>query len=78
MTTHIEFRQFQSGLPQYLDQVEAGDTFVVCKDQKPIAVIRPINHRRPVGLAKGKVTFHLTFDEPLPEEILAGFEGKPE
>jgi antitoxin (DNA-binding transcriptional repressor) of toxin-antitoxin stability system len=78
MTTQIDLEQLQSDLPLYLNQVEAGDTLIVCKNQQPIAEIRPIGKRRPVGLAEGKITIHPSFYDPLPEDIVAGFEGNPQ
>ena len=76
MSIQIDLRQLQSNLPQYLNQVEAGDTLVICKDEKPIAEIRPVKKLRPIGLAKGEVTILPSFYDPLPEEIIEGFEGK--
>jgi antitoxin (DNA-binding transcriptional repressor) of toxin-antitoxin stability system len=78
MTTEIDFQQLQSDLPLYLKQVEAGDTLVVCKDQAPVAELRPIKKQRPVGLAKGEVTISPNCFDPLPEEVLDAFEGKAE
>jgi len=75
MTIEIDFQQIQANLPEYLKQVEAGDTVVICKDHKPVAELRPIKKPRPVGLAKGKVIISPDFFDPLPEDILKGFEG---
>lgn len=76
MTIQVEFQRFQSDIPHYLKQVEAGDTLIVCKDQEPIAEIRPINKKRPLGLGQGDVSFLPGFDEPLPTEMIDAFEGK--
>jgi antitoxin (DNA-binding transcriptional repressor) of toxin-antitoxin stability system len=76
MTIQVDFQRFQADLPQYLKQVEAGETLVVCKDQQPIAEIRPIRNKRPLGLGQGDITFLPGFDEPLPKEMIDPFEGK--
>ena len=76
MSIQIDFQQLQSNLPHFLKRVEAGDTLVVCEDDKPIAEIRPIKKRRPVGLGEGKITIAPNCFDPLPEEILDAFEGK--
>lgn len=66
----------------YLRRVEAGETFLVVRGDKPMAEIKPVEagsekkSLRPVGLAAGDFTVPDDFDEPLPEEILRGFEGR--
>jgi len=63
----------------YLRRVEAGETVVVLRDGRPIAEIRPVaegtRQPRPYGLAAGEFTTPDDFDEPLPDEIVAAFEG---
>jgi len=76
MTIEIDIQQIQANLPQYLKQVEAGDTLVICQDQKPIAELRPIKKPRPVGLGQGKITISADCFDPLPDDILDAFEGK--
>ncbi|MGH2669330.1 MAG: type II toxin-antitoxin system Phd/YefM family antitoxin [bacterium] len=76
----INIQEAKTHLSRYLDQVEAGETIVICRRNEPIAEIRPIPRPRatprPIGLAAG--TFHLpaSYFEPLPEEILRSFEGR--
>ena len=76
MTLQIDIQKLQSDLPHLLDQVQAGETLVVCKGEEPIAEIRPIDKRRPVGLARGQVEFLPGFGDPLPNDVVEGFEGK--
>ena len=78
MTSHVDLQHLQSNLPRLLNQVAAGDTLLICKDEKPIAEIRPIEKPRPLGLAKGEVTFLAGFDDPLPPDVIEAFEGKAE
>src|SRR5690348_16844561 len=78
MTIKVDLHMLQTDLPQLLDQVEAGDTVLVCKDQKPLAEIRAVQKKRPLGLAAGQVSILPGFDDPLPEELLGAFEGKAE
>jgi antitoxin (DNA-binding transcriptional repressor) of toxin-antitoxin stability system len=64
---------------KYLHQVEAGETFVIVRSDKPIAELRPIASRqqlRPFGLCAGEFTVPDNFDSPLPEDLLNAFEGK--
>jgi len=70
-------------LSQYLDRVEAGETIVLCRHNKPIAEIRPIPaepERKPrvLGIDKGKFEVGPEFFEPLPSEILRYFQGQGE
>ena len=79
---HIDIQQAQTDLPRYLEQVAQGETIVVCKDNPPIAEIRPVSsppprkEPRPLGLAQGMVEIPPSFFEPLPPDILAAFEGE--
>jgi antitoxin (DNA-binding transcriptional repressor) of toxin-antitoxin stability system len=64
---------------KYLRQVEAGETLIIVKSDKPIAELKPITSRkqlRPFGLCAGEFTVPDDFDAPLPEDFLSAFEGK--
>jgi antitoxin (DNA-binding transcriptional repressor) of toxin-antitoxin stability system len=64
---------------KYLCQVEAGETLVIVRSDKPIAELRPIassKQLRPFGLCAGEFTVPDDFDAPLPEDLLNAFEGK--
>ena len=64
---------------KYLRQVEAGETLVIVRYDKPIAELRPIassKQLRPFGLCAGEFTVPDDFDAPLPEDLLSAFEGK--
>jgi antitoxin (DNA-binding transcriptional repressor) of toxin-antitoxin stability system len=64
---------------KYLNQVEAGKSFIIMQADKPIAELKPIqNHhkqQRPFGLCAGEFSVPDDFDAPLPEDILNAFEG---
>lgn len=69
---------------KYLNQVEAGESFIIVQEDKPIAELKPIknnqkNNKKPsrtFGLCKGEFTVPDDFDAPLPDDILNAFEGK--
>lgn len=65
---------------KYLNQVEAGESFVIVQADKPIAELKPIkNHKkqqRPFGLYAGEFKVPDDFDALLPDEIINAFEGK--
>jgi antitoxin (DNA-binding transcriptional repressor) of toxin-antitoxin stability system len=76
----IDVRQAQEDFPRILDQVASGEIVLVCKDNEPIAEIRPVAARRglprPIGLAKGTFDVPASFFEPLPNDLLAAFQGE--
>ncbi len=75
----INIHEAKTHLSHYLEEVEHGETVVVCRRNQPVAEIRPLAaHRhkpRPVGLAKGKFIVPPSFFEELPEETAALFGG---
>jgi antitoxin (DNA-binding transcriptional repressor) of toxin-antitoxin stability system len=76
----LNIHEAKTHLSRYLKHLEAGETILLCRHNVPIAEIRPLppqrNTPRPLGTAKGKVKVPPEFFEPLPEEILRGFEGQ--
>lgn len=79
MTT-INVQDAKTHLSHYLDEVAKGESFILCKRNKPIAEIRPIVNRvtekRPIGLAKGEFTVPASFFDELPEETISLFSGE--
>jgi antitoxin (DNA-binding transcriptional repressor) of toxin-antitoxin stability system len=64
---------------KYLNQVEAGETLIIFKSERPIAELKPVaidKQLRPFGLCAGEFTVPDDFDAPLPEDLLNAFEGK--
>jgi prevent-host-death family protein len=76
----INVHEAKTHLSQYLEEVEHGETVVLCRRNRPVAELRPLAaHRhkpRPVGLAKGEFTVPPSFFEDLPEGILDRFRGE--
>ena len=69
---------------RYIREVEAGETVVVTRADRPVAEIRPVARNgeqapaalRPAALAAGEFRVPDDFDEPLPPEVLDSFEGR--
>jgi antitoxin (DNA-binding transcriptional repressor) of toxin-antitoxin stability system len=63
----------------FLQRVEAGEAFLVVRDDHPVAEVKPLpapaGQPRPYGLCAGQFTVPADFDQPLPEDILQEFEG---
>ncbi len=75
--TQIDVAQLESNPGEYLAQVVQGETIVICKDQQPIAEMRPVQpvtkRPRPMGLAAGEIEILPEFYEPLPDEVIDSF-----
>lgn len=77
----VSVDEIEGDLGAYLQRVKQGESFILVHSNKPIAELRPIQEsptglRRPVGLCAGDFVVPDNFDEPLPEEVLADFEGR--
>ena len=74
----VNIADAKSRLSQYLDSVERGETVILCRRNVPIAEIRPLpkppTEPRPIGTDPDFVVPD-SFFEPLPEDLLAAFEG---
>lgn len=70
----------QHDLLTYLRLVESGETFIILKEGKPVAELKPVVieplELRPFGLCAGEFVVPDDFDAPLPVEVLSGFEGR--
>lgn len=67
----------------WLQRIAAGETLLVMRAGEPVAEIKPIapveaddTTPRPIGLCAGEFVVPDDFDDPLPEELLAAFEGR--
>jgi antitoxin (DNA-binding transcriptional repressor) of toxin-antitoxin stability system len=64
----------------YLLKVQRGETVIISIDNRPVAELRPTGAltpaTRPFGLCAGEFVVADDFDLPLPEQILADFEGR--
>ena len=72
-------QEIQRDLLGFLKRVEAGESFLVVKEEHPLAEVRPVaaiaTQPRPYGLCAGCFTLPDDFDHPLPNEMLQEFEG---
>jgi antitoxin (DNA-binding transcriptional repressor) of toxin-antitoxin stability system len=76
----ISIHEIQRDPLAFLQRVEAGESFLVLRDDRPVAEVKPVPApgaaARPFGLCAGEFTVPADFDEPLPESILKEFEGQ--
>ncbi len=68
-------------LSRYLAAAARGERVVICNRNVPVAELAPVrsapSRHRPIGLAKGTFKVPRSFFEPLPDDLLAAFAGKP-
>ena len=77
----VNLTEARARLSHYLKSVEQGETVVLCRRNVPVAEIRalprPARKPRPLGIDRG-MTIPAAFFEPLPDDLLAAFEGDGE
>jgi prevent-host-death family protein len=79
--THINVQDAKTNLSRYLDAVEKGEVFILCRHNRPIAELRAISQetvkpRVPrFGLWEGFGVSE-SFFEPLPDDVLKAFNGE--
>lgn len=77
--TRVNIAVAKAHLSRILEQVEGGNTVILCRRNVPIAEIRPIRQppgtQRPVGIDRG-MKIPPSFFEPLPDAVLDAFEGR--
>lgn len=74
----VNIHQAKTNLSRLLSRVELGEEIIISNRGIPIAKLVPFqtsNRRASLGLDRGRFTVPEDFDAPLPEEILAEFEG---
>ena len=79
-TTMLEIQDATLHLGEHVAKLEHGDRIVLCDQNRPVAEILPISapttHPRPFGLGKGLAQVPDSFFDPMPDDILARFNGK--
>jgi len=79
----LNINEIKTHFSSFLAKVCNGETIIVCKRNVPIAEMKPIvalpNKKRPIGLAgKEYPDFKISDDffDPLPDDIVAAFNGE--
>ena len=77
----VNIHDAKAHLSEYLNRLHIEREIVLCKRNVPIAVIRPVAEPagpRVIGLEKGRLHVPDSFNDPLPEEIEALYDGERE
>ena len=74
----VSLYEAKTRLSHLVDRALAGDEVVITRHGRPVARLLPaVRTRRPrrLGALRGKIRVARDFDAPLPDELLALFEG---
>ena len=74
----VNIHEAKTQLSKLVERVRAGEEIILAKAGEPVARIVPyVQTRLPrkPGALKGKIRIGKDFDAPLPDELLAAFEG---
>jgi prevent-host-death family protein len=69
----------KTNLSSLVERAAQGEEIVIAKAGRPLARLVPLEKRtgpRPLGLYADQITVGADFDDPLPGEIQAAFEGR--
>lgn len=75
----INVHQAKTNLSRLLSRVEQGEEIIIANRGVPVAKLVPfstaIHRRSSLGQDRGRFVVPDDFNEPLPENLLAAFEG---
>ena len=75
----INIHAAKTQLSKLLDAAAAGEEVIIARAGKPVARLVPIESIKPprrLGTLAGKLHVPDDFDDPLPDDIIAQFEGR--
>jgi len=78
MSTY-NIHEAKSQLSKLIDAMQQGETVIIAKAGKPVAVLGPLRAVGPPrvrGVLKGQIKLGPEFDEALPADLLESFEGR--
>lgn len=79
MAKPVNIYEAKTHFSKLVDRAAAGHEVIIAKAGRPVARLVPYREsvaRRVPGFLKGKIWIAPDFDAPLPEDILAAFEGE--
>jgi prevent-host-death family protein len=75
----VNVHEAKTHLSRLLEEVEAGQEVVIARAGRPVARLMPLPPVRPqrrLGILAGRYAVPDDWDAPLPDEVIAGFEGR--
>lgn len=78
--TMVNIHAAKTNLSNLIERVEAGEEIVIARAGRPVARLTPVATKdqspRTLGLLGGRYAVPDDFNDPLPDEIQALFEGR--
>jgi prevent-host-death family protein len=78
--TTINIYEAKTQLSRMIDRAAAGEEIVISRNGRPVARLCPLEPRKrntvKFGLLDGQIEVAPDFDAPLPDDVLAEFEGR--
>jgi len=79
-STRLNMHDAKTHLSRHLAGLKPEDRLIICNRNRPVAEVRLLPQAKPrprkFGLAKGEFRVREAFFEPLPDDVLAGFEAR--
>ncbi len=75
----VQLHAAKARLSELVDRAQAGEEVVISRHGKPVARLvgyAPKRATRRLGVLRGQIKFHKGWDDPLPDDVLAAFEGR--
>jgi len=75
----VNIYEAKTRLSQLVDKAVSGEDVVISRNGKPLVRVTKLDenkHRINFGVLKGKISIAPDFNAPLPDEVLATFEGR--
>jgi prevent-host-death family protein len=75
----VNIHEAKTHLSRLIEEAGRGREVIIAKAGKPVARLVPVHRgrkRRKLGPLAGKFSIPADFDAPLPEEVIASFEGR--
>jgi prevent-host-death family protein len=78
MPSTYNMHEAKTQLSRLAERAANGEEIVIARNGKPLARLVPVAEHRPrqLGFWAGRVRVGEDFDEPLPEDMRAAFEGR--
>jgi prevent-host-death family protein len=76
---HVNIYEAKTQLSKLVDQAASGQDVIIARAGKAVARLTRLEAPRPkrqFGRLKGRIRIADDFDAPLPDEVLAAFEGR--
>jgi len=75
----VQLHEAKARLSELVDRAQSGEEVVISRHGRAVAKLvgyAPKRARRQGGVLRGRIKFRRGWDKPLPEDLLAAFEGR--